>query len=85
MAMGLSVASCGPVVFQMESPFVVAIAIARLVKFSIQAATTRFTRSICRGSGKQRTMNLKSQILYVSNQHLAKQSFFLLLFYLRPT
>jgi hypothetical protein len=30
-----------------------------------------------RGSGEQQTMNLKSPILCVSNQHLAKQSFFL--------
>ena len=30
-----------------------------------------------RGSGEQQTMNLKSPILCVSNQHLAQQSFFL--------
>ena len=30
-----------------------------------------------RGSGEQQTMNLKSPILCVSNQHLAQQFFFL--------
>jgi len=38
-----------------------------------------------RGSGEQQTMNLKSPILCVSNQHLAQQSLLLSLYTLHPS